>query len=193
MRKSILLSIATAAIFSTAVKADTLDDVKKAGELKCGVSTGLAGFSQKDEKGSWSGLDVDVCRGIAAAVLASNSSLTATDVEQILRSTADKIGRRGGSAYLSDGAGGARSDFYGYGRVNTFAALQSALVLTDLAPAQNCTPDMFGYSPASDLLLPSFTPQSTEFCPAVNFSLESGDEICFPIPAQNGRFAVVCL
>jgi len=51
------------------VQAGTLDDVKKRGTLSCGVSTGLAGFSQKDEKGKWSGLDVDVCRAVAAAVL----------------------------------------------------------------------------------------------------------------------------
>lgn len=49
--------------------AGTLEDVKKRGTLSCGVSTGLAGFSQKDEKGGWSGLDVDVCRAVAAAVL----------------------------------------------------------------------------------------------------------------------------
>ena len=51
------------------VQAGTLEDVKERGELSCGVSTGLAGFSQKDEKGNWSGLDVDVCRAVAAAVL----------------------------------------------------------------------------------------------------------------------------
>jgi len=76
MRKSLLLSLATAAIFSTNVQADTLDDVKKAGTVKCGVSTGLAGFSQKDEAGNWSGLDVDVCRGIAAAVLGDASKVS---------------------------------------------------------------------------------------------------------------------
>ena len=76
MRKSLLLGLATAVIFSTTVQADTLDDVKKAGTLKCGVSTGLAGFSQKDEKGNWSGLDVDVCRGVAAAVLGDASKVS---------------------------------------------------------------------------------------------------------------------
>lgn len=49
--------------------AGTLDEVKRSGKLKCGVSTGLAGFSQKDEQGNYSGLDVDVCRAVAAAVL----------------------------------------------------------------------------------------------------------------------------
>ena len=51
------------------VRADTLEDVQQRGTLSCGVSTGLAGFSQKDEDGNWSGLDVDVCRAVAAAVL----------------------------------------------------------------------------------------------------------------------------
>lgn len=49
--------------------AGTLDSVKKKDMVSCGVSTGLAGFSQKDEKGKWSGLDVDLCRAVAAAVL----------------------------------------------------------------------------------------------------------------------------
>jgi len=64
-----ILGLAVAAVFSTAVSADTLDDVKKAGVLKCGVSTGLAGFSSADKDGKWTGLDVDVCRAVAAAVL----------------------------------------------------------------------------------------------------------------------------
>ncbi|MCP4598229.1 amino acid ABC transporter substrate-binding protein [Neptuniibacter sp.] len=50
-------------------QAGTLEDVQKRGSVSCGVSTGLAGFSQKDENGKWSGLDVDVCRAVAAAVL----------------------------------------------------------------------------------------------------------------------------
>jgi len=53
------------------VYAGTLEDIAKKGHVSCGVSTGLAGFSQKGENGDWSGLDVDICRGIAAAVLGS--------------------------------------------------------------------------------------------------------------------------
>ena len=37
--------------------------------MVCGVNTGLAGFSQADASGNWTGLDVDVCKAIAAAVL----------------------------------------------------------------------------------------------------------------------------
>ncbi len=47
----------------------TLDAVKARGQIVCGVSTGLAGFSQADSSGKWTGLDVDVCRAVAAAVL----------------------------------------------------------------------------------------------------------------------------
>ena len=47
----------------------TLEAVKSRSQIVCGVSTGLAGFSQADSSGKWSGLDVDVCRALAAAVL----------------------------------------------------------------------------------------------------------------------------
>lgn len=54
---------------STAAQAQTLDSVKRAGELRCGVEAGLTGFSQVDSKGQWSGLDVDICRAVAAVAL----------------------------------------------------------------------------------------------------------------------------
>ena len=47
----------------------TLDAIKQRGQVVCGVNTGLAGFSQADSNGAWTGLDVDICRAIAAAVL----------------------------------------------------------------------------------------------------------------------------
>jgi general L-amino acid transport system substrate-binding protein len=46
----------------------TLQGVKDRGSLSCGVSQGLPGFSAPDDKGNWTGLDVDVCRAIAAAI-----------------------------------------------------------------------------------------------------------------------------
>jgi len=48
--------------------AQTLKAVKDRGSLICGVSQGLPGFSNPDDKGAWTGLDVDLCRAIAAAV-----------------------------------------------------------------------------------------------------------------------------
>ena len=54
---------------STVVNAGSVfERVKDKGFVKCGVSTGLAGFSTPDDKGNWTGLDVDVCRAVAAAV-----------------------------------------------------------------------------------------------------------------------------
>jgi len=67
--KRLLKLSAAAALVTTLAMAGTVDDVKKAGALKCGVNTGLAGFAEADSKGNWRGLDVDFCRAVAAAVL----------------------------------------------------------------------------------------------------------------------------
>jgi general L-amino acid transport system substrate-binding protein len=58
------------------VQADTLEDTKKNGSLKCGVSTSLPGFSNPDEKGNWTGMDVDYCKAVAAAVLGDANKVT---------------------------------------------------------------------------------------------------------------------
>ncbi|MEM6902709.1 MAG: amino acid ABC transporter substrate-binding protein [Pseudomonadota bacterium] len=47
----------------------TLDAIRQNDTIRCGVNTGLAGFGIADEQGRWTGLDVDYCRGLAAAVL----------------------------------------------------------------------------------------------------------------------------
>ncbi len=53
----------------------TLDAVKARGQLVCGVNTGLAGFSQADSQGNWSGLDVDYCKAVAAAIFGDASKV----------------------------------------------------------------------------------------------------------------------
>jgi general L-amino acid transport system substrate-binding protein len=53
----------------------TLDAIKARGQVVCGVNTGLAGFSAADSQGNWTGLDVDVCKAIAAAVLGDGSKV----------------------------------------------------------------------------------------------------------------------
>ena len=60
---------AAAALSVQAASAQTLKTVKDRGQLSCGVSQGLPGFSAPDDKGNWTGIDVDVCRAIAAVVL----------------------------------------------------------------------------------------------------------------------------
>ena len=64
---ALLLALGVAAVPAHAGK--TLDAVKQRGSVKCGVTNGVAGFSAPDTQGNWSGLDVDSCRAIAAAVL----------------------------------------------------------------------------------------------------------------------------
>ena len=53
----------------------TLAAVKQRGVLNCGVSTGVTGFSAPDSQGKWSGLDVDVCRALAAAIFGSGDKV----------------------------------------------------------------------------------------------------------------------
>jgi general L-amino acid transport system substrate-binding protein len=65
------LALAMTAAFGLAAPAEagpTLDKVKQAGSLVCGVSTGIAGFSQPDNQGNYTGLDVDICRAVSAAM-----------------------------------------------------------------------------------------------------------------------------
>ena len=66
---SVVAVALAASLSSQAAFAQTLKTVKDRGVLSCGVSQGLPGFSSPDDKGNWTGLDVDVCRAIAAAVL----------------------------------------------------------------------------------------------------------------------------
>jgi len=61
--------VAAVALSAPAMAAETLDAVKARGQVACGVSTGLPGFSNPDDDGNWTGIDVDVCRAVAAAVL----------------------------------------------------------------------------------------------------------------------------
>ena len=86
MKKCVTFVVAAAAlaIGATAASAGTLDQVKQRGTLNCGSNPGLAGFGMPDDKGHWTGLDVDLCRAIAAAIFNDPNKvkfipLTATD------------------------------------------------------------------------------------------------------------------
>ena len=70
-----LATAAALAITTGAAHAQTLDTVKKRGTLHCGVNVGLAGFSAPDDKGNWTGLDVDFCRALAVAVLGDDKKI----------------------------------------------------------------------------------------------------------------------
>lgn len=68
LKKAILALAAILLPAVTALHADTLGDIKKRGVLTCGSNPGLAGFALEDEKGNWTGLDIDFCRALAAAI-----------------------------------------------------------------------------------------------------------------------------
>lgn len=69
MKKRLLLIAGLLAASALPAAAGSLENVRNRGELVCGVSPGVAGFSVPDEKGRWGGFDVDICRAVAAAVL----------------------------------------------------------------------------------------------------------------------------
>ncbi len=90
--KKLAASLIAIACISGVASADTLDSVKKNGHVKCGVSTGIPGFSAADEKGVWHGIDVDLCRAVAAAVLGDASKVKYTPLTAKERFTALQSG-----------------------------------------------------------------------------------------------------
>lgn len=86
---SLGMSVAT---LTSAAAGPTLDAVKSRGELICGVHTGLYGFGAPDDKGVWKGLDVDMCRAVAAAVFGDASKVRYVPLSAQARLTALQSG-----------------------------------------------------------------------------------------------------
>ena len=76
----------------SATAQSTLESVRAKGFVQCGVNTGLAGFSQPDSRGVWKGIDVDVCRAVAAAVLGDANKVRYTPLTAQQRFTALQSG-----------------------------------------------------------------------------------------------------
>lgn len=76
---------AAAALPAGPANAQVLKSVKDRGTLNCGVSEGLQGFSSRDDKGVWSGFDVDLCRAVAAAIFNDPSKVTYTPLDATAR------------------------------------------------------------------------------------------------------------
>ena len=91
-----LSAVAAASILmlgaSSAWAGKTLDAVKARGQVVCGVNTGLAGFAAADSQGKWTGIDVDVCRAIAAAVLSDAEKVKYVPLNATQRFTALQSG-----------------------------------------------------------------------------------------------------
>ncbi|HEY0523533.1 MAG TPA: amino acid ABC transporter substrate-binding protein, partial [Stellaceae bacterium] len=99
--------VAVLGMAGMAAAGPTLDAVKNKGVLTCGVSTGVAGFSLADSQGRYTGLDVDTCTAIAAAVFGDGSKtkfvpltsqqrftgLQSGEVDVLTRNTTDTLSR----------------------------------------------------------------------------------------------------
>jgi len=78
---------------TSAMSGETVDAVKARGRLRCGVSDGIAGFSEKDASGRWIGLDADFCRAVAAAVFGSPDKVTFVPLKSSARFPALQAGK----------------------------------------------------------------------------------------------------
>ena len=89
---SLVAMVAVLFAFTTetmaAKKSKTLKNTQKKGFVRCGVSQGLPGFSNADAAGNWTGVDVDVCRAVAAAVLGDANKVKFTPLSAKERFTA---------------------------------------------------------------------------------------------------------
>jgi general L-amino acid transport system substrate-binding protein len=85
-------ALMVAAFTGMAHAGSTFDAVKKQGFVQCGVNTGLPGFSNTDDDGNWKGLDVDVCRAVAAAMFGDASKVKYTPLNAKERFTALQSG-----------------------------------------------------------------------------------------------------
>ena len=65
-----------------AASAFTLDQVRLRDELLCGVASDLPGFSKADPEGTWHGLNIDICRAVAAAVLGDSNKVRFVPLNQ---------------------------------------------------------------------------------------------------------------
>lgn len=89
---SLFIGAAVSVAVAGAAQAGTLDDVRQKGFLQCGVSQGLPGFSNPDEQNNWTGMDVDFCRAVAAAVLGDPQKVKFTPLSAKERFTALQSG-----------------------------------------------------------------------------------------------------
>lgn len=88
----LLTTTAIAMTVSAGAFAGTLEDVKAKGFIQCGVSQGVPGFSNADESGNWTGIDVDACRATAAAVFGDADKVKYTPLSAKERFTALQSG-----------------------------------------------------------------------------------------------------
>lgn len=87
------LTLFTLLGFTAAHAGDVLDGIRARDELRCGVSEGIAGFSEQDKTGRWVGLDADFCRAVAVAVLGDAGKASFVPLKSSTRFPALQAGR----------------------------------------------------------------------------------------------------
>ncbi|MDX5378129.1 MAG: amino acid ABC transporter substrate-binding protein [Halomonas sp.] len=92
--KWVLLTSAAALTLGavSVASAETLENTRERGVVQCGVSDGLPGFSAPNDQGEWQGLDVDVCRAVAAAVFGDADAVRYISLNAVERFTALQSG-----------------------------------------------------------------------------------------------------
>ena len=110
-----LLTGAMLALTGAAFAGPTLDKVKARGQLVCGSNPGLAGFALPDDKGVYTGLDVDECKALAAAIFGDASKvkyipinakdrptiLASGEIDVLIRNTTWTLGREQGGMFFT--------------------------------------------------------------------------------------------
>ncbi len=88
LSKFAVSAAAAALLVANTSTAGTLDDTRAAGELKCGISTGVPGFAFTSDAGDWQGFDPAVCQAVAAAIFGDTSKVKYTTTTGKTRFTA---------------------------------------------------------------------------------------------------------
>ncbi len=86
------LGLSASAAYAQTTTSATLDAVKAKGYVQCGVTGGVPGFSAPDANNNWTGLEVDYCRAIAAAVFNNADAVRYTPLTSQERFTALSAG-----------------------------------------------------------------------------------------------------
>jgi len=166
-QKMILVMLAGIFLISSA-HAYTREEVEKRGYLQCGVSTGSPGFSTVDAQGKWAGLDVDICRAVAAATLGDASKVEYLPLSEnesftaLLSGEVDILSRHSTWNFIADSALGVNFAGVSYydGQGLLASKILAAKQLSDLKEVRLCSPveSVFGQN-----LIDHFTRQKIAY------------------------------
>jgi general L-amino acid transport system substrate-binding protein len=147
-KKSFFLALLAIAFLAGIAQAYTRAEVIERGFLRCGVSTGSPGFSDVDAQGKWTGLDVDICRAVAAATLGNADKVEFTPLAEseaftaLLSGEVDLLSRHSTWTFTRETALGVHFAGISYYDGQGFLVSKSLNVnrVSDLKDVQVCSP-----------------------------------------------------